>query len=55
MFWCETAADALLLLSFERQAGHSAMLLWDLDVGGIHDKADGGSHVVLSSHAYSDI
>jgi len=51
MYWCATAADAVLFLSFERQA-HSAMLLWDLDSATSED--DVGSYVVLSSRAFDD-
>jgi len=31
MRWCRTAADAVLLLSYEQAAGHTATMLWDLD------------------------
>lgn len=48
MYWCDAAADALLLLSIERDDGMSAMLLFDLEGG----KENPSCYVVLSSRAW---
>jgi len=48
--WCATAADALLLISFERNAGHSAMLLWDLAYA--QSEEWDSCYVVLTSRSF---
>lgn len=48
MLWSRTAADALLLLAYERNSGFNAVLLWDLA-----ESDDSSSYVVMSSREWA--
>lgn len=51
MTWCATAADALLLRSYERSSGYEAMVLWDLAIAGI-EPHPATAWVVLSARTW---
>jgi hypothetical protein len=51
MMWCDTAADAVLLLAYERGSGRTAALLWDLRNANSGNSAE-GNYVVLTSRPW---
>ncbi|MBW4079175.1 MAG: hypothetical protein HIU84_11830 [Acidobacteria bacterium] len=52
LFWSTTAADALILLAYERASGFNALLLWDVTESNItidSNREVFRAHVVMSS------